>query len=189
MMNINWLPFIPFKILSLSTKELYTERIKALDFFDKFYPLDFYLYGRGWNRPQRFSVKQNLFGYKNYKTYKGNFQQKEKYSILSRFKFCLCFDNSVSNGNISEKIFDCFKAGCVPIYLGAPNITDLIDQNCFIDFRKFKNYEALSKFLDVMDEATYHRYQNNIKKFLLSKKFSDQWSLDGFAKLFLKAIS
>lgn len=188
MMNMNWLPFLPFKLLSLSTKELYTERVKALDFFDKFYPSDFCLYGRGWNKPQRFSIKQKILGCKKYKTYKGEFPQKDKCKILSRFKFSLCFENCDIPGNISEKIIDCFKAGCVPIYLGAPNITDFISEDCFIDFRKFKNYKDLAEFLNTIDENTYNIYQRNIEKFLLSKEFLERWSSDAFAKLFLKAI-
>lgn len=189
MMNMNWLPFLPFKLLSLLTKELYTARIKALEFFDTYYPQDFSLYGRGWNKPQRFSIKQRLFGYKKYKTHKGKFLQKDKYKILSKFKFCLCFENCEISGNISEKIFDCFKGGCVPIYLGAPDISDFLPEKCFIDFRKFNNYMNLAKFLKAMDENTYNKYQKNIEKFLLSEEFLERWSSDAFAKVFLKAIS
>lgn len=189
MMNMNWLPFLPFKLLSSSTKELYSKRLEALNFFDANYPSDFSLYGRGWNKPQKFSIKQRFFGYKKYRIYQGEFLSKDKYKILSRFKFCLCFDNCDSMGNISEKIFDCFKTGCVPVYLGAPNITDFIRSKCFIDYRKFKDYKELTKFLGSMDEKTYNIYLKNIKEFLSSKKFLEQWSTSAFAKLFLKAIS
>ena len=189
MMNMNWLPFLPFKLLSLSTKELYTQRIKVLDFFDTYYPSDFCLYGRGWNKPQRFSIKQRLFGYKLYKTYKGEFLQKDKYKILSKFKFCLCFENCISEGYISEKIFDCFKARCVPIHLGAPNVTDYISGKCFIDMRRFKNYQELIEFLYTIDEKTYDTYIKNIEKFLLSKQFHGRWSSDAFATLFLKVMA
>ncbi len=188
MMNTNWLPFLPFKLLSLSTKELYSERIRSIDFFDKFYPKDFYLYGRGWNKPERFSIKQRLFGYKKYRTYQGEFAQKDKYKILSKFKFSLCFENCEIPGNISEKIFDCFKSSCVPIYWGAPNIADFIPQNCFIDFRRFKNYDELTKFLITIKEETYNSYIKEIKKFLLSREYSERWSAESFANTFLETI-
>ena len=188
MMNMNWLPFFPFKLLSLSTKELYTERIKGINFFDKFYSKDFDLYGRGWNKPQRFSIRQRIFGYKKYQTYRGEFAQKDKYKILSKYKFCLCFENNEISGNISEKIFDCFKSSCIPIYWGAPNVADFIPQNCFIDFRRFKNYQQLSEFLNRMDEKTYRGYTREIEKFLSSKEFLERWSPKAFAKLFLETI-
>jgi len=189
MMNMNWLPFLPFKLLSFSKKELYTERIKALEFFDTYYPSDFCLYGKGWNKPQRFSIKQKIFGYKKYKTHQGEFLSKDKHKILSRFKFCLCFENCEIAGNISEKIFDSFKARCVPVYLGAPNIEDYISSKCFIDFRKFKNYQELVEFLNSIDEETYNGYLKEIEEFLKSKEFQKQWSIDTFAKVFLKTVA
>ncbi len=188
LMNSNLAPFLPFKLLSLSTKQLYTERIKAIDFFDTYYPSNFCLYGRGWNKPQRFNIIQRLFGYRKYKTYKGGFAEKDKYKILSQFKFCLCFENSVNTGYI-EKIIEYFNRGCVPIYLGAPNITDFISNKCFIDYRKFKNYKELMEFISEMDEKTYDIYLSEIKKFLSSKKTLKRWSPDSFASLFLKAVS
>lgn len=189
LMNSNLAPFFPFKLLAFHAKELYTQRARAVDFFDKNHPSGFALYGRGWNKPQRFSIKQRLFGFKKYKTYRGEFLEKDKYKILSRFRFCLCFENSATIGYVSEKIFDCFKARCVPIYLGAPNISDHINPECFIDCRKFKNYKELADFLKNVDEVTYSTYINNIEKFLLSKEARNRWSDNTFAKIFLKAIS
>lgn len=188
MMNINWLPFLPFKLLSLSTKELYTKRIEALEFFDTYYPQHFSLYGRGWNKPQRFSIRQRIFGFKKYKTYQGEFAQKDKYKVLSKFKFCLCFENCEISGNISEKIFDCFKGGCIPIYWGATNVSDFIPKKCFIDFRKFKSYQKLFEFLITMKEETYDQYTKEIEKFLSSREFINRWSAKSFAKLFLEAV-
>lgn len=189
LMNANLAPFLPFRLFSSSTKELYTQRIEAIDFFDTNYPADFCLYGKGWNKPQKFSILQRLIGYRKYKTYQGQFPQKNKHKILSKFKFCLCFENCETTGYISEKIIDCFKARCVPIYLGAPNISNYINPKCFIDFRKFKNYQELVEFLSKMDEKTYNGYLKEIEKFLSSKEFLVRWTGDAFAKLFLRAIS
>lgn len=188
LMNSNLSAFLPFKLLSFSTKELYSERIKAINFFDKNFPLDFSLYGRGWNRPQKFSILQRFLGCRKYKTYKGEFPQKDKYEILSQFRFCLCFENSANIGYISEKIVECFKGRCVPIYWGAPNITDFISDKCFIDFRKFKDYSELVKFLKNIDEKTYNSYLKNIEELLLSKQFLEKWTSEAFAKTFLKVV-
>ncbi len=188
LMNSNLSPFLPFRLLSLSTKEFYSERIKAANFFNKYYPTEFSIYGRGWNKPRKFSIIQRLFGYRKYRTYRGDFPQKDKYTILSEYKFCLCFENSEVSGYI-EKISDYLKGRCVPVYLGAPNITNYINSDCFIDFRKFKNYEELTQFLISMEEKTYNNYLKAIDKYLNSKEFKRRWTPDSFAKLFLKAIS
>ena len=74
------------------------------------------------------------------------------------------------NGYITEKIFDSFHAGCIPIYLGADNITNYIPQNCFIDKRMFKSYNELYVFLKTMTKHEYLTYLQNIKEFLNSDK-------------------
>lgn len=188
LMNSNLAPFLPFRLLSLSKKEFYTERVRAIDFFNKYYPTDFSLYGRGWNKPQRFNLKQKLLGYKKYKTYKGKFSDKDKYKILSQFRFCLCIENCEDIGYISEKIVECFKGRCVPVYLGSPNIKSYINNKCFIDYRNFKNYQELALFLSSMTEETHNQYLMEIEKTLLSNNFWDRWSIEAFAKVFLNAI-
>lgn len=187
LMNSNLAPFLPFQLLSTSTRELYTERIRAVDFFDKNYPDDFCIYGRGWNKPQRFNLIQKLFGYRKYQTYQGGFTEKDKYKILSRFKFCLCFENSEVIGYI-EKIIEYSSGECVPIYLGSPNVTNFIPEKTFIDARKFKNYRELAEFISKIDEKTYNTYILEIKRFLSSKTMK-RWSINTFAELFLKAVT
>ncbi|HBR70477.1 TPA: hypothetical protein DIC20_03835 [Candidatus Dependentiae bacterium] len=145
--------------------ELYSERRRAIEYFEHF-PQDFTFYGKGWN-------------YK-YKTYGGGVLK--KVDILKNFKFCICYENTSDQpGYITEKIFDCFHAGCVPVYLGAPNITNHIPEHCFIDFRKFKNYEVLYKYLKSITEDEYNKYVENIKEFLASNgafKFSIPYFID-----------
>lgn len=188
LMNSNWVPFLPFKLLSLSTKELYSQRIRAIEFFDKHHSSEFDLFGKGWNKPEKYSLKQKLFGYKTYKTYRGEFKGKDKYSILSKFKYALCFENSEVTGYISEKIVDCFKAKCVPIYYGATNIKKFIPANCYIEARRFDNYDSLYNHLKKITEKEYDEYINNIQKLIKNKIFLKNWFESGFAKLFLRIV-
>ena len=65
---------------------------------------------------------------------------------MSRYKFALCYENlSGVKGYVTEKIFDAVHAQTAPIYWGATNITDYIDQKAFIDYRQFKNDADLAK--------------------------------------------
>lgn len=185
--NANKLAFLPFRLLSSFGKELYSERIKAVEYFEKKIPEKFSLYGRGWNKPKAYSVKERLFGFKKYKTYRGEIDNKIK--LLSNFKYCLCFENLTNiNGYFTEKIFDCFKAKCVPIYWGASNIEEYIPKNCFIDYRDFMSYEKLLNYLESIDENKYNQYIENIEKFLSNKDVLDTWFEDGWANFFLKVI-
>lgn len=187
LINKNMLPFYPFQLLNSQGHELYSERIRAIEFFEKNIPADFYLYGRGWNKPKKYNLTEKFFGFRKYITYKGEVD--DKIELLSNFKFSMCFENLTgANGWITEKIFDCLKARCVPIYWGATDIEKYIPKSCFIDFRDFKDYGKLLDYLNSIDEIEYNKYIENIEKLLSDKKFRGTWFEDGFAKFFLRDI-
>jgi len=180
--------------------ELYSLRIAAIRYFEKTHPQDFDLYGVGWGRPLSLkfaysSLKRgfNFFNFlkdycqslKGFPSYKG--QVDDKYATLSQYKFALCFENMKNiDGYITEKIFDCFKAGCVPVYFGAKNITHYIPKQTFIDFRNFRNFDDLYNFLKIIREGEYNDYLKNIRNFLNSKSMN-QWYYQSFCRnIFLK---
>lgn len=67
-------------------------------------------------------------------------------------------ENSILTDYVSEKVYDGLIAGCVPIYLGAPNIHDFIpDNNSIVDYAKLGSPEALRDELERLasDEVAY----------------------------------
>lgn len=51
----------------------------------------------------------------------------DKIEIYSRLKFCMAMENSNYEDYVSEKLWEALEAGCLPIYMGAPNIiTDFL---------------------------------------------------------------
>lgn len=172
-----------------STNELYSQRVKTIQWFERHAPRDFELYGIGWNQPQRrsgligavvFKLRQRvslLNPSTPFPSYRGPVQTKA--SVLRRAKFSICYEN-VQNapGYITEKIFDCFLSGCVPVYWGAPNITKYVPSNCFIDRTQFKDHESLYQHLKSINAVRYQEYQSAIQQYLLSeqsKPFGSQW--------------
>jgi|GEM_PF-1261031 len=136
--------------------ELYSERLRAIRYFEKRPDIEFEFYGTKWADQ----------GYRNYKGSPPN-----KLAVLKNYKFSLCYENTKNvKGYITEKILDCFAAGCVPIYWGAPNITDYIPANCFISRVDFSSLDELVDFLQKIDEKTYNQYLQNIKNFLNSRQ-------------------
>ena len=139
----------------------------------------------GWDKPiKAYTVKDKftrrikrlrtqIFGYKPFPSFRGEI--KNKGDVLSKAKFACCFENvSDLPDYITEKIFDCFFSGCVPIYWGSETIKDHIPANCFINRRDFKNTNEVHQFLKSITEHEYSKYQENIKQYLLSsdaKKF------------------
>lgn len=143
-------------------RELYVDRLNAIKYFSK--DADFDLYGHSWDRPVRYTHGEYDHAIKT--SYRGEVD--DKFSVMQQYRFTICFENAIFKGWITEKITDAMYAGCVPVYWGAPNITDYVPENAFIDFRKFKNYAELDHFLRNMDEKTYRGYIDGINEFIKS---------------------
>lgn len=160
--------------------ELYSKRVEAIKWFEKNHLEDFDFYGIGWdsykiqNRYINFLFR-NLGLSKvfkpNFISYKGRIKSKKE--VLEKYKFAICYENVKDMpGYITEKIFDCFFAGCVPVYWGGAvsDIVRYIPKECFIDKRKFDSYEDLYKYIKNISNEEYLRYLNNIEEFLNSQK-------------------
>ncbi len=174
--------------------ELYTERIKAIRWFEQNHPEDFDLYGMGWDkhyfkgalsRLNRFEVLTKLLKPK-YPSYQGSVKSKRE--TLQEYRFAICYENGRDvPGYITEKIFDCFFAGCVPVYRGAPNVIEHIPSDTFIDKRNFKSYEQLYNYLKNMPDKEYLDYLDAIKNFIKSDKIYP-FSAECFADTLTQAI-
>jgi alpha(1,3/1,4) fucosyltransferase len=157
--------------------DLYQERLRVIRWYEKNAPDDFSLYGMGWQKPARGfgmidSVKRRvgrlrtqLYGYKPFPSYKGEVRLKS--DVMKRCKFSYCYENVRDLPNyVTEKIFDSLLAGCVPVYLGANNIGELIPDNCYIDRRQFVDTAEVHAYLQSVDAYRYAEYQEAILAFL-----------------------
>lgn len=116
----------------------------------------FDLYGWGWDP----ALHPN---------YRGVFLKKAE--RLRRYRFSFCYETVKGwNGFVTNKIFDSFEAGCVPIYWGAPDVADFIPKNCFIAREDFRSDAELRDFLRDMTAVTFERYVERIRGFLKSRQ-------------------
>ena len=135
--------------------ELYSKRAEMVQFLEKHAPQDFDLYGPGWDN--------------RLKSYRGFAQ--DKVAMMKRYKFAIVYENMKNiPGYITEKIFDAFSAGCVPVYWGASNIAQFIPHDCFIAREDFATDAQVYTFLKTMPEERYQKYVSAIRAFLLSEK-------------------
>ncbi|MCK9265610.1 glycosyltransferase family 10 [bacterium] len=173
--------------------ELYSERIKAIRWFEKHHSEDFDLYGFGWDKAVFKGVLKRLNRFDKLAKVLAPRRSSFKFpapasEVMSNYKFSICYENGRDiPGYITEKIFNSFFAGCVPVYFGAPNITDYIPANTFIDKRNFKNYEELYRYLKDMRDSEYIRYLDSIKNFVLSDKIYP-FSAECFVETLFKEI-
>jgi len=177
--------------------ELYSKREEAIRWFEKNHPEQFHLYGVGWDS-YRFSGPKLIRALNrikpltkllatNYPSYRGKVDR--KIEVLSQYKYCICYENAKDiPGYITEKIFDCFFAGCVPIYWGASNVDSHIPSNCFIDKRKFATYELLYEYMTSLDGQQYKQYLLNARAFLSSQQ-AQAFSANVFAQTIIDYVS
>lgn len=176
--------------------ELYSARREAISWFEKHAPESFTYYGVGWDH---FYLKGG-FGTKvlrklgllpflpkhTSRCYGGKVES--KLETLRQFDFSICFENAEKiPGYISEKIFDSFFAGCIPVYWGAPDIKEYIPKETFIDFREFQDYEKLFRFLKDMTPTRKTEIRNSIELFLKSEQ-AGIFNADVASKHIAKAV-
>lgn len=149
--------------------EYYSKRIEAVAELAAINAVD--LYGRGWDKPWS---KQSLwFTYlvnqrQLSKVYRGGCVSKME--VLSKYEFSLCFENTPMLGYVTEKIFDCFYAGTIPIYWGAKDIQDILPSDAYIDFSKYKDITSLYRDIELWPDEKILLMKQAGKNFLRSQE-------------------
>ena len=158
-------------------RSLHNNRIEIIRFFEAQAPELFTLYGKGWDIP---AVRPGVIGRliklvnewrariipsRPFLNYGGTVYSKSE--VLDRAKFSICYENSRgSPGYVTEKIFDCFTSGCIPIYMGTTHRTALVPEDCYIDGDRFNSPAEMLQFLQSIDAVSHARYQAAIQHFL-----------------------
>ena len=150
--------------------ELYSRRIEAMVELSRLDAVD--LYGMGWNK--WWSHRSMWLPYwLNRSTlmsiYHGSCAS--KYEVLSRYRFCLCFENMQMTSYVTEKIFDCLYAGTIPLYLGAPDISSLIPEEAYIDCRKFSSWEEMWLEISRLSDSQANKIRDAGRAYLNSEEF------------------
>lgn len=149
---------------SIKLRDLYSFRMEALKYFS--HRSYFRLYGKNWhnynnlNKSERDAVIRLAPK-----------EIDDKIELLRRYEFALCFENCVYPGYITEKIFDCFFAKCIPVYLGAPDVEKYIPSDLFIDMRSFPDFKSLDEYIKNLSLEKKLGYQNRIETYLKSESF------------------
>ena len=87
----------------------------------------------------------------------GNSLRKSKFAVLPEYKFCLCPENSVYEGYVTEKLVDAYAGLTVPLYSGA--VSDGFNGDAFLNYQDYKNMDKFVKEIEAIDylEASYKR--------------------------------
>lgn len=194
MINMNKLP-------RLTRYELFTERMRAVEYFSRTNDID--LYGIGWDKASvrmgrtrmPYTARRMQIAANNMldrvrpdplliaarKVFKGELET--KWETLSRYDFVLCFENTILPGWLTEKLFENLRVGTIPIYWGATDIASLVPRDCFIDMRDFADYPELQSYLKSLDRKAIMAYREAGRAFLESVAF-EPFSKETFAGIF-----
>lgn len=74
------------------------------------------------------------------------------------YKFAICIENTIQKGYITEKIISAMLAGCIPIYLGAPDIAKHFNPKSFINIADFESFEkAADRVIQIDRDDTLYQ--------------------------------
>jgi hypothetical protein len=149
--------------------ELYSAREEVLSHFDDEHPQSLSMYGQYWNQKPRPGdiYHHGVLSPRQYQSYEGLAASKAE--VFRKHKFALCFENMTGiDGYLTEKIFDCFRAGTVPVYWGATDVDETVPQEAYIDYRSFGSPSSLYKYLSSMGKDAHRRIVKAGRQFVQS---------------------
>lgn len=105
-----------------------------------------------------------------------------KKPVQTRYLFTLCIENTLDEpGAITEKIFDAFEAGSIPLYLGASDIEKFIPKNLFINLRERCSAEDVIRITNEITDEDARECLSNIQAFMRSDAY-EKFSSKGYVK-------
>ena len=196
------------KVPRLDVRELYSERLRAVAYFEHRGEID--LYGVGWDGPPfrigetrvpRSVRRAAYLAERRWGRLRPNRDQllaaarrawrgavASKFDTLCRYTYAICFENMSMEGWVTEKIFDCLVAGTIPVYLGAPDIERWVDPECFVDMRRFSGYEELREYLHALGPDEIAGYREAGREYFRSERFRP-FTKQAFAEIFGQIVA
>ena len=92
-----------------------------------------------------------------------NYYNGSKLNLIKNYKFNICFENCISEGYVTEKLFEAKLAGCIPIYWGSSYSKKDFNEKMFIDYSDINDMGELINSINSL----------NISKQLLKEKFCE----------------
>ena len=78
--------------------------------------------------------------------------------VISSHKFYLAFESQICPDYLTEKVWNAYKLGSVPIVLGGADYTKFLVKNSYIDVRGFSSPHSLAKYITDMDNDEYNKF-------------------------------
>jgi glycosyltransferase involved in cell wall biosynthesis len=139
-------------------------QLKRLDYLRKEYAIVFdniTIHGQGWDELENHKYI-NIENIKNRMLDDTDINQ-----FYKRFNFALIIENCNATNYVSEKIYDAWVAGCIPIYYGNNNKIDL-SKKCYIDIKDFENIDKVKEYIEKLTKEDIDKYYENIQESIIN---------------------
>ena len=87
----------------------------------------------------------------------------DKMHLFREFQFSLVIENSRQNNYFTEKLCDCLYTKTIPVYYGAPNISEYFDTTGWIILDS-ESVDILLEKLAQLDKDWYHHHLDTVEK-------------------------
>ena len=103
---------------------------------------------------------------------KSCYHSEELLNLFNQYKFVFVCENSIENGYITEKIFNCFFSRTIPIYFGSKLINNYFNTNAFINTNDYENSNDF--FIKIKNINTPEKYYSIINSNPINENYSDE---------------
>ena len=79
---------------------------------------------------------------------------------LKDYRYSIAIENDTTTNGITEKLFDCFLSGVIPIYYGASNLKEHFNMDSILTFNNLKELKDI--LLNLKGKKGIEFYNNNL---------------------------
>jgi hypothetical protein len=99
----------------------------------------------------------------------GRALRQSKFDLLKDYKFCLCPENSIYDGYVTEKLIDAYAGGTVPVYSGDVSVINDFNWEALLNYQDAREMDYFVRNVKGLDEDL-ESYQHIYEQPLLTKE-------------------
>ena len=88
----------------------------------------------------------------------------DKWDGLQPYRYSIALENSIERHYWTEKLSDCFLAGTVPLYAGAPNLAEYFPEAAFVPIDIRPGGNALSVIESILQRDDYEKRREAVQR-------------------------
>jgi hypothetical protein len=113
----------------------------------------------------------------------------DKHAFLKQHRFNIAFENSAYKGYTTEKIYDAFIAGCIPVYWGDPSVERYFNPKRFINYNDYKTQQELVDYLIYLDKNPLAAKKYFTEPVFINDKLPDSVAAENLLAFFEKIVT